>query len=119
MESSLPQSVDGPSPRVSTPASGRVRRPEGGDNSRFVERPRSVEAMRGSDRGAPPIEQVFPKDRNEAASRALNVVVAIVAILFSTPVFLLVGMLIKLSSRGPIFYAQTRVGMDRRWRATS
>ena len=118
MESSLPQSVDGPSPRLSLPSSGRTRRPESGDSARFVERPRSVEVLRGFDRGGPPVEQVFPNEQNETASRALNILVAAAALLVSVPVFVLVGVLIKMSSRGPIFYAQTRVGMDRRWRET-
>lgn len=74
--------------------------------------------MRGLERSAPPVEQVFPQERNEAASRALNIVVAIGAMLIAFPVMVLVALLIKLTSRGPIFYAQTRVGMDRRWRET-
>jgi len=113
----LPQSVDGPSPRITTPASGRSRRPDG-DAARFIERPRSVDVLRSVDRAASPVEQVFPRERNEAASRALNVVVAIGAMLVAFPAMVLVALLIKLSSRGPIFYAQTRVGMDRRWRET-
>ena len=96
------------------PPPGRVRRPEVSDSSRFIERPRSLDGFRG-ERAGPPVEQVFPGDRNEVASRALNVVTAMAALVASVPVFLLVGALIKLTSRGPIFYAQTRVGMDRRW----
>jgi lipopolysaccharide/colanic/teichoic acid biosynthesis glycosyltransferase len=34
------------------------------------------------------------------------------------PVLLLVAIAVKLTSRGPILYAQTRVGLDRRWRTT-
>lgn len=34
------------------------------------------------------------------------------------PVLLLVAIALKLTSRGPILYAQTRVGLDRRWRST-
>lgn len=46
--------------------------------------------------------------------RPLNVVLAGVAILLLSPVMLLIAALVKLTSRGPIFYTQTRVGWDRR-----
>jgi lipopolysaccharide/colanic/teichoic acid biosynthesis glycosyltransferase len=36
----------------------------------------------------------------------------------SLPALLAAAILIKLTSRGPILYSQTRVGMDRRWRET-
>lgn len=67
---------------------------------------------------APSVEQVFPRERNETLSRALNVSAAVTALVVSAPICFVVGVLIKMSSRGPIFYAQTRVGMDRRWRET-
>lgn len=46
--------------------------------------------------------------------RPLNVVLAGVALLLLAPVMLLIAILVKLTSRGPIFYMQTRVGWDRR-----
>jgi lipopolysaccharide/colanic/teichoic acid biosynthesis glycosyltransferase len=118
MEPSLPQFVDGSSRTSIATAARSSRRGDGGENARGVERPRSVDGMRGADRGGPPVEQVFPRERNEVASRALNFMVAAAALVVSTPLFVLVGALIKATSRGPIFYAQTRVGMDRRWRET-
>ena len=48
------------------------------------------------------------------ATRALNVTLALVAVLALLPVFVLVAVLIKLTSRGPVFYLQERVGLDRR-----
>lgn len=48
------------------------------------------------------------------ACRALNVTVAAVGLLAAAPVMLLVAILVKLSSRGPVFYTQPRVGIDRR-----
>jgi lipopolysaccharide/colanic/teichoic acid biosynthesis glycosyltransferase len=47
--------------------------------------------------------------------RALNVTVAVVLLLITLPVSMLVALLIKLTSPGPVFYTQTRVGIDRRW----
>ena len=46
--------------------------------------------------------------------RPLNVVLAGVALLLLSPLMLLIALLVKLTSRGPIFYSQTRVGWDRR-----
>jgi lipopolysaccharide/colanic/teichoic acid biosynthesis glycosyltransferase len=47
-------------------------------------------------------------------SRAVNFVLALLAVVALFPVFLLVGLVVKLSSRGPVFYTQERVGLDRR-----
>jgi lipopolysaccharide/colanic/teichoic acid biosynthesis glycosyltransferase len=43
-------------------------------------------------------------------------VIATVLLLVTAPVFVLIALAIKLSSRGPVFYKQTRVGLDRRWK---
>jgi len=60
-------------------------------------------------------EDVQPRLRSEQASRVLNVVVAGVALVTLSPVLLAVAILVRLTSRGPILYAQTRVGVDRRF----
>jgi len=44
--------------------------------------------------------------------RALNVVVAAVGIVVTLPLWLLIAAVIKLTSRGPVFYTQVRVGLD-------
>lgn len=57
------------------------------------------------------------KTRRERAlrgQRLLNVVVAAIALVLALPVMVVVALLVKLSSRGPIFYTQLRVGVDRR-----
>ena len=59
---------------------------------------------------------VVPAERSEALNRALNVIIAGIALLILAPVCVLVAVLIKLTSPGPVFYTQTRVGLDRRWR---
>ncbi|HET7274655.1 MAG TPA: sugar transferase, partial [Longimicrobiaceae bacterium] len=46
--------------------------------------------------------------------RALNVVAAVIGLIVAAPLMLVIAILIKLSSPGPIFYTQTRVGLDRR-----
>lgn len=52
--------------------------------------------------------------RTEGTRRTLNVLVALVGIVIAAPVMALVAVLIKLTSPGPVFFAQTRVGLDRR-----
>jgi len=44
--------------------------------------------------------------------RAIDILVSSFCLLFFAPLFVVVAILIKLSSRGPVFYAQERVGLD-------
>jgi lipopolysaccharide/colanic/teichoic acid biosynthesis glycosyltransferase len=64
------------------------------------------------------IPEVIPRERNERTSRILNVGLAFGTLVVIMPLLLIVAILVKLTSRGPILYAQTRVGLDRRWRST-
>jgi lipopolysaccharide/colanic/teichoic acid biosynthesis glycosyltransferase len=52
--------------------------------------------------------------REGCGRRLLNVVAAAVALIAALPLALLIAVLIKLTSRGPVLYTQTRIGMDRR-----
>jgi lipopolysaccharide/colanic/teichoic acid biosynthesis glycosyltransferase len=54
------------------------------------------------------------RSRNEMAIRALNVAFAAVLLLLLAPLMLVVMVAIKLTSPGPVFYRQVRVGLDRR-----
>ena len=58
--------------------------------------------------------QAVPSAPLEWPTRALNFVLAVLAIVALLPVFVLVAVLVKLTSRGPVFYLQERVGLDRR-----
>lgn len=49
---------------------------------------------------------------NLFSKRALDIVVASVAILVLSPLMLLIAVLIRVTSRGPIFYAQERLSYD-------
>ena len=62
------------------------------------------------------IAELVPRMRSERANRIVNVAIAGTALVALSPVFVLAAAAVKLSSRGPIFYSQTRVGEDRRWR---
>ncbi len=44
----------------------------------------------------------------------LNVSVAVIGMIITAPLALLIALVIKLTSPGPVFYSQTRVGLDRR-----
>src|SRR2546426_3500293 len=50
----------------------------------------------------------------DEARRLLNVVIATLALLFALPVMVAIAVLIKLTSRGPVLFAQRRIGLDRR-----
>jgi lipopolysaccharide/colanic/teichoic acid biosynthesis glycosyltransferase len=55
--------------------------------------------------------EITPRERSEALGRAVNVVVAAVAMVLLLPLMVLVAVAIKLTSSGPVFYSQTRVGL--------
>lgn len=57
-----------------------------------------------------PVQRGFR--RREGARRELNVVMAGLGLVLAAPLMLLIAIVIKLTSRGPLFYTQTRVGLD-------
>lgn len=54
--------------------------------------------------------------REDVPRRVLSFAVASVALLLIAPLWLAIALAIKLSSDGPVFYTQTRVGINRRRR---
>ena len=48
------------------------------------------------------------------AKRSLDFLISSVSLLLLSPVFLVIGLLVKLTSRGPVFFSQTRVGLNKR-----
>lgn len=69
-------------------------------------------ALRRSD-GVPGVGRVLDSER---VCRALSFTVAAVAITLTAPLMLLIAVLVKATSRGPILFAQPRIGVDRRAR---
>ena len=71
-----------------------------------------------SSTAAPPaaVPDVTPAVRSELLNRCVNVLVAGLALMLLAPICVVVAVLIKLTSPGPVFYTQTRVGADRRGR---
>jgi lipopolysaccharide/colanic/teichoic acid biosynthesis glycosyltransferase len=51
---------------------------------------------------------------SERARRFLNILVASIGILLTAPLMLVVAVLVKVTSPGPVIYRQPRVGLDRR-----
>ena len=69
--------------------------------------------------GRPSIERLHvvsrrARDRERWLRRLLNTAVAAAALIVVLPLLLLIAVLIKLTSRGPVLFTQTRVGLDRR-----
>jgi lipopolysaccharide/colanic/teichoic acid biosynthesis glycosyltransferase len=52
--------------------------------------------------------------RYAAVKRALELVLSGVLVVLFAPIILVLGALVKLTSRGPVFYCQTRVGLNGR-----
>jgi lipopolysaccharide/colanic/teichoic acid biosynthesis glycosyltransferase len=65
-----------------------------------------------------PDEDFEPRERSEIASRIFNCVIAIFLLVVVAPIMLLAAALVWLTSKGPVLYTQTRVGIDRRWNRT-
>ena len=61
-----------------------------------------------------PVVAIQPRERHEGVCRAMNFTIALIALVALSPIFLLIALAVKLTSRGPIFYSQVRVGVDRR-----
>jgi lipopolysaccharide/colanic/teichoic acid biosynthesis glycosyltransferase len=100
---------------------GRKTRParvSGAESAQVLEIARDLQVVPFADRApeAPVVEQVLPRERSEALSRGLNVVIAAVGLIVASPLILLIALAVKLTSRGPVLYSQSRVGVDRRFR---
>jgi lipopolysaccharide/colanic/teichoic acid biosynthesis glycosyltransferase len=50
----------------------------------------------------------------DALRRLLNFAIAFAGIVCAVPLMVLIALAVKLTSRGPVFYTQTRVGLNRR-----
>lgn len=50
----------------------------------------------------------------ESLNRAMNVALATIGLILAAPIMFVFAVLVRLTSRGPIFYTQARVGLDRR-----
>ncbi|MBB2755360.1 UNVERIFIED_ORG: exopolysaccharide production protein ExoY [Rhizobium aethiopicum] len=51
-----------------------------------------------------------PRAAARSSKRALDLLLAITALILLSPLLLLVAMIVKISDRGPVFYSHTRIG---------
>jgi lipopolysaccharide/colanic/teichoic acid biosynthesis glycosyltransferase len=66
---------------------------------------------------APPPPPLFASAtlaRYQRVERLVNIVVAALALIVAAPVMLFIAIAIRLTSTGPVFYRQPRIGLDRR-----
>ncbi len=67
----------------------------------------------------PATDAVVIVSRHEGLRRGLNLLIASAALIAVSPLMLLIAAVVKCTSRGPVFYTQTRVGLDRRARSAA
>ena len=65
------------------------------------------------------VPDIEPRLRSELATRVVNCAIASLMLIASAPLLIVAAIAIKCTSPGPVFYMQTRVGLDRRRRAGS
>ena len=58
--------------------------------------------------------ELVPRRRDERLNRLFNVVVSSIVLVALSPLLLLIAIAVRITSPGPIFYRQTRIGLDRR-----
>ena len=63
--------------------------------------------------------RTLQSEAGEWLHRAINILLAAVALVVGLPVMLVIAVLIKLTSWGPVLYTQERVGLDRRQRGAA
>jgi len=83
------------------------------------ERAVELSPVQRADAALPGVSGVVPRERSETLCRAVNVAIASVAMVILSPIMLLVAFAVWATSRGPVMYSQTRVGVDRRFRRAS
>ena len=59
-------------------------------------------------------QAISGRARSEKFDRMMNVALASIGLVVAAPIMLIFAVLVKLTSPGPIFYTQARVGLDRR-----
>jgi exopolysaccharide biosynthesis polyprenyl glycosylphosphotransferase len=60
------------------------------------------------------IDDVALRGMRSLLKRAIDIFVSAIGLLLLSPFFLIIGLLIKAGSRGPVFYLQERMGLDGR-----
>jgi lipopolysaccharide/colanic/teichoic acid biosynthesis glycosyltransferase len=74
----------------------------------------TIQRLWGTERGQPDVPSESAPAGASLTTRVLNFLLALTALLLLLPVLLVLALLVRLTSRGPVFYTQLRVGLDRR-----
>ena len=64
-------------------------------------------------------QKAMLRARSEKLDRIMNIALASIGLALAAPIMIVFAVLVKLTSPGPIFYTQARVGLDRRLRPRS
>jgi lipopolysaccharide/colanic/teichoic acid biosynthesis glycosyltransferase len=103
---SLPARMSGRASRAVAPLAAALATPDPDDAPDRSAAPRTA------------VDPFIPRARSELLSRGVNFLIALSIFLVTLPLMVLTAIAIKLTSRGPVIYSQTRVGVDRRWSRT-
>jgi lipopolysaccharide/colanic/teichoic acid biosynthesis glycosyltransferase len=68
----------------------------------------------GATPGVAGLEGLLPSSSYQWLDRLMNIMLASVTLLLTAPIMILIAIAIKLTSRGPVFYTQPRIGLNRR-----
>jgi lipopolysaccharide/colanic/teichoic acid biosynthesis glycosyltransferase len=80
-----------------------------------IESSHPIEISREPEVGAASVDRAaLPRTRSESLDRVMNITLASLGLLLAAPIMVVFAILVKLTSPGPVFYAQPRVGLDRR-----
>ena len=88
------------------------------DAATAASRMKAPHLVREADRAQQP-DAAGPSAGTDGRRRVLNVAAALVLIVITAPVWIAIAIVIKATSRGPVFYHQVRVGLDKRRSGTS
>jgi len=93
-----------------------VPRADGAQSIRDVENVRAIPVVREpyTRLDMSHSEKARARTKSEIFGRVVNVALASIGLAVMSPILLVFAALVKITSHGPIFYAQARVGFDRR-----
>ena len=74
----------------------------------------TIQRLWGAERGQLDVPSKSVPVAPGLATRVVNFMVALTALVLLLPVLLVIALLVRLTSRGPVLYTQLRVGLDRR-----
>ena len=60
----------------------------------------------------PEIMETAKKVKYTMVKRILDVIISSIALILLSPVFLTIAIIVKIDSKGPVFYAHKRIGKD-------